>query len=89
MKIAVLDDYTGWVSQYPKWQSLSAISDIIFFSDHLTDEDALVDRLISFDIIVIERERTPFPRGLLQRLPRLRLLASTGPVNWSIDLAAA
>ena len=89
MKIAVLDDYTGWVSRYPKWERVSAIGEVVFFSDHLTGEDALVDRLNSFDVIVIERERTPFPRGLLQRLPRLRLLASTGPVNWSIDLASA
>ena len=78
MKIAVLDDYTGWVSRYPKWERVSAIGEVVFFSDHLTGEDALVDRLNSFDVIVIERERTPFPRGLLQRLPRLRLLASTG-----------
>lgn len=85
----MLDDYTGWVSRYEGWQRVAGTGEVTFFADHLSSEDALADRLAGFDVVVIERERTPFPETLLRRLPRLRLLASTGPVNWSIDLAAA
>jgi phosphoglycerate dehydrogenase-like enzyme len=59
------------------------------FRDHLADEEALVDRLAGFDVVVAMRERTPFPRSLLERLPALRLLVTTGMRNASIDLKAA
>ncbi|MGZ6734661.1 MAG: D-2-hydroxyacid dehydrogenase family protein, partial [Nocardioides sp.] len=49
----------------------------------------LVDRLAPFDVVVAMRERTPFPRAVLERLPNLRLLVTTGMRNKSIDVAAA
>jgi phosphoglycerate dehydrogenase-like enzyme len=89
LKVAVLDDYTGWVRAYPGWRALDGSAEISFFNDHLTSEDELADRLQAFDVVVLERERTAFPATLMRRLPRLRLIASTGPVNWSIDLETA
>jgi phosphoglycerate dehydrogenase-like enzyme len=89
LKIAVIDDYTGRVSCIARWAKLDGVGSVEFFSDHLADERRLAERLAGFDVIVAERERTPFPRTLLERLPRLRLLVATGPVNWSIDYAAA
>ena len=62
---------------------------MVFFSDHLTDETALAERLGGFDVVVGMRERTPFPRSLLERLPKLRLLVTTGRRNASFDIAAA
>jgi phosphoglycerate dehydrogenase-like enzyme len=59
------------------------------FSDHLSDHDAVRERLKNFEIIVAMRERTPFPRSLLEQLPQLRLLVTTGMRNAAIDLAAA
>jgi phosphoglycerate dehydrogenase-like enzyme len=59
------------------------------FRDHLADQGALVDRLKEFEIVVAMRERTPFPRSLLERLPRLKLLITTGMRNASIDIKAA
>lgn len=88
-RIAVLDDYMNAVAEAADWGQLRGAAEIDFFHDHLVEEDALVDRLAGYDIIVGERERTKFPRSLLERLPDLKLLVLTGPVNWSIDFAAA
>ncbi|MGW3949363.1 hypothetical protein ACWEAO_12025, partial [Micrococcus luteus] len=59
------------------------------FRDHLDDEDALVARLAGYDVVVLMRERTPFPRSVIEKLPGLRLLVTTGMRNASVDVAAA
>jgi phosphoglycerate dehydrogenase-like enzyme len=87
--VAILDDYQEVARHYADWSSLPSGSDVQFFSDHLSSEDALVRRLASFEAIVAMRERTPFPRSLLTRLPNLRLLVTTGARNAAIDVAAA
>src|SRR6202040_3207962 len=51
--------------------------------------DAVVERLQPFDIVCVMRERTPMTRSIIERLPRLRLIASTAIRNASIDLKAA
>jgi phosphoglycerate dehydrogenase-like enzyme len=67
---------------------LPAHLSLTVFNDHLDDEDALAKRLHPFDVLVVTRERTPFPRALVERLPNLRLLVTTGARNLAIDLAA-
>ena len=62
---------------------------ITVFNDHLDDEHALAGRLRDFQIICVMRERTPFPRSLLARLPKLEHLFTPGMGNASIDVAAA
>jgi phosphoglycerate dehydrogenase-like enzyme len=62
---------------------------VVEFADHVDDVETLVRRLQPFDVIVAMRERTPFPRTLLERLPNLKLLVTTGAANKSIDVAAA
>jgi len=89
VRIAVLDDYQGVALSVGGWQRLPADAQVQAFRDHLTDEDALVRRLRPFDVIVAMRERTPFPRSLLSRLPDLRLLVTTGMRNASFDMEAA
>ena len=59
------------------------------FDDHVADDDALIERLAPFEIVVAMRERTPFPRARLERLPGLKLLVTTGRANASIDMDAA
>jgi phosphoglycerate dehydrogenase-like enzyme len=59
------------------------------FAYHIADDDGLIARLADFDAVVAMRERTPFTRARLERLPRLRLLVTTGMANASIDLDAA
>src|SRR5262249_54289964 len=88
MRIAVLDDYQNVARAMADWASLGD-SEVVFFRDHLADLGSLVQRLKDFEIVFAMRERTPFPRALLEKLPRLRLLVATGMRNASIDLAAA
>jgi phosphoglycerate dehydrogenase-like enzyme len=63
--------------------------DITVFQDHLADPDAVIERLLPFDVVCVMRERTPLPRKVIERLPNLKLIASTGSANASIDVAAA
>ncbi len=88
MKVAVLDDYAKVSQQCADWSRLKAC-DVTVFHDTLTEHDALVARLESFDVICMMRERTPFPAQLMDALPNLKLLVTSGPRNLSIDLEAA
>src|SRR5436190_24253364 len=89
MRIAILDDYQNVALRMADWAALAGRAEITVFNDHLADPVAIVARLAPFDVICVMRERTPLPREILQRLPRLKLIASTGPRNASIDMAAA
>ena len=89
MKLAILDDYQGTAKDLANWSELPSGTEVEFFQDHLIDEDQLVERLKDFDIVQGMRERTPFTRSLLSRLPKLRLLITTGRRNASFDMAAA
>jgi len=90
LRIAVLDDYQDVARQVADWTRLPAGSELSTFHDHLDDGGpALTARLADFDVIIAMRERTPFPRSLLERLPKLRLLITTGARNAAIDVAAA
>jgi phosphoglycerate dehydrogenase-like enzyme len=87
--IAVLDDYQNAALESADWSPIRNRADIAVFHNHLADPDAVIERLLPFDVICVMRERTPLPRSIIERLPNLKLIASTGPVNASIDLAAA
>jgi phosphoglycerate dehydrogenase-like enzyme len=89
MRVAVLDDYQGAARRLGPWASLGADAEVDFFGDHLAEDDALIGRLLPYDVVVATRERTPFGRARLERLPNLRLLVTTGMANASIDLDAA
>ena len=89
MRIAVLDDYQTVAESLADWSQLSSSDEVVFFSDHLVSEDALAGRLAGFDVVMGMRERTPFRRSLLERLPNLRLLVTTGRRNASFDMDAA
>ena len=89
MKVAILDDYQSVAESMADWTSLPNGMEVIFFSDHLADESALANRLADFDIVMGMRERTAFPRSLLERLPALRCLITTGARNASFDTDAA
>jgi phosphoglycerate dehydrogenase-like enzyme len=88
-RIAVLDDYQYVAATFADWSQLPEPVEVVEFSAHIADEDKLVARLQSFDVVIAMRERTPFPRRVLERLPSLRLLVTTGMRNPSIDIAAA
>jgi phosphoglycerate dehydrogenase-like enzyme len=88
-RIAVLDDYQGVALASADWSVLDGRAEVVVFRDHLASEDALVERLAPFDVVCVMRERTPLGRSLIERLPNLRMIASTAPRNASIDLDAA
>src|SRR5258705_5179719 len=88
-KIAVMDDYQNVALESADWSVLSDRADITVVQDHLGDMDAVIERLLPFDIICVMRERTPLPRNVIERLPNLKFIASTGPGNASIDVVAA
>ncbi len=87
MKIAVLDDFQDVARSLADWGQLDGKAEVTFFTDNVRG-DALVQRLLPFDVLVAIRERTAFPRSLIESLPKLRLLATTGMRNRGIDLAA-
>lgn len=87
-RIAVLDDYQAVAERMADWHSGEHPLDPVFFSDHLTDEDALAERLLDFDIVVVMRERTPLRAEVIKRLPRLRLIVTTGMRNAAVDANA-
>src|SRR5260221_13754365 len=88
-RIAVLDDYQDVALALADWSAVLQRAEIEIFRDTIADPDALVQRLLPFDIIVAMRERTGFPRAVLERLPNLKLIATTGMRNAAIDMAAA
>ncbi len=87
MRIAVLDDYNDLARHCADWDSLAC--EVIFFNDNLVSEDKLSERLASFDILAVMRERTPIGRSLIEKLPKLRMIITTGKQNAAIDVKAA
>src|ERR1700730_5777821 len=88
-RIAILDDYQDVALSLADWSVLDARATVTVFNDHLADPDAVVERLQPFDIVCVMRERTPMTRTIIERLPKLRMIASTAFRNASIDLKAA
>ena len=89
MKVAILDDYQDVALAMADWSPVAGRAEITVFNDHVADPDAVVERLLPFDVICVMRERTPLSRQVIERLPQLKLIASTGSRNASIDMAAA
>jgi phosphoglycerate dehydrogenase-like enzyme len=87
--IAILDDYQNVALRMADWSRLQKDNRVVVFNERLPDVDAAARALAEFDVVGIMRERTPFSRALFEKLPKLRLLVTTGKRNASIDLEAA
>lgn len=88
-RIAILDDYQKVALECADWTSIPGDAEIQVFSEHLPGEDAVAEAIADFDVVVAMRERTPLPASLIDRLPSLRLIVTTGMRNASIDMQAA
>jgi phosphoglycerate dehydrogenase-like enzyme len=88
IRVAVLDDWQGVARSSADWSALEARAEVVIFEDALDDEDALVERLRDFNVLMTMRERTRFPASLIARLPKLEMLNITGARNPSVDAAA-
>ena len=89
MRVAILDDYQGVALETADWSQVARRAGLVVFNDHLADPEAVVGRRGTVDARWVMRGRPPQPRPVLERLPRLKLIASTGPRNASIDIKAA
>ncbi len=89
MKVAILDDYQNVALRLADWSAVRRHAEITVFNDHVSDPSAVVERLRPFDVVCVMRERSPLTREILQQLPNLKLIASTGPRNASIDTQTA
>jgi phosphoglycerate dehydrogenase-like enzyme len=89
LRCAILDDYQNVALTLADWSVLADRVEITSFTNILTSTDEAARALHGFDIICAMRERTPFPRGLFEALPNLKLLVTSGMRNAAIDLAAA
>ncbi|CAI1751899.1 D-2-hydroxyacid dehydrogenase family protein [Serratia proteamaculans] len=89
LKCAILDDYQQVALAMADWSVIADRVEVFSFSQHFSDEAELAVHLQDCDIVVAMRERTPMTATLLARLPKLKLLITSGMRNASIDLAAA
>lgn len=89
IRIAVLDDYQNVALELADWSLLKTRAEITVFNDHVAETGQLIERLKPFDVLCVMRERTPLTRTLIESLPNLKLIASTGPGNSSVDMDAA
>ncbi len=88
-RIVLLDDYQGVALDYGGWDRIPDPWQVVALEQHIADPDELVEALAEAEIVVAMRERTAFPAAILDRLPRLRLLITTGMANVAIDVGAA
>jgi phosphoglycerate dehydrogenase-like enzyme len=85
-RIAVLDDWQRVAPQSADWSALAEHAEIIFFDQPFPGAEALAQGLSEFDILMAMRERSAFPRQVIERLPRLRMIALTGSRTGTMDL---
>jgi len=86
MKVAVLDDYMNIAGELADWKSLPGDIQTDFFYEKLPEgNDARAEALADYDVLVVTRERTPLPKELLERLPKLKFIASPEMHNRVID----
>ncbi len=88
-RIVLLDDYQGVALDYGGWDRIPDEWQVVALEQHIDDADELVTALAEAEVIVAMRERTMLPAAILDRLPELKLLITTGMGNVAIDVAAA
>jgi phosphoglycerate dehydrogenase-like enzyme len=88
-RCAILDDYQNVALQVADWSPVAKDLDVKVFNEPLGGQDKVIRALADFEIVCGMRERTPFPRAVIEALPKLRLLITTGARNASFDLEAA
>jgi len=86
IRVAVLDDYQARAEGYADWHSLGPEVEVEFFHEPI-EPDQLAARLTEFEVLALMRERTRFPRAVLEHLPKLELVITTGMRNASVDIA--
>jgi phosphoglycerate dehydrogenase-like enzyme len=89
VKIAVLDDYQRVARTFADWSRIESGNEVVVFAAPFNGEADVIAKLADFEVICLLRERTRFPRGVIEKLPKLRMMASTAMRNAAIDMQAA
>ncbi|MFA6265788.1 MAG: D-2-hydroxyacid dehydrogenase family protein [Pseudolabrys sp.] len=89
LKAAILDDYQDVALKFADWSPIAKDVEVTVFNEPFKDQAEAIEKLKGFAIIAGMRERTPFPRAVIEALPDLKLLITTGARNNSFDLKAA
>lgn len=89
LRCAILDDYFDIALSLADWPAVKDRVEVTVFDQPFASEAEAASKLKDFEIICAMRERTPFPRSLLDALPRLKLLITSGMRNAAIDIEAA
>lgn len=87
-RLAILNDHEHLALSLADWSAVRAQCDIDVFDRPLSVSGEAAEALAPYDIVCLVRERMPMPAGLIERLPKLRYIAATGPWNRTVDLAA-
>ncbi|MGF6306534.1 phosphoglycerate dehydrogenase-like enzyme [Bradyrhizobium sp. i1.8.4] len=89
LRCAILDDYFDIALSVADWPAIKDRVEVTVFDKPFASEADAATKLKDFEIICAMRERTAFPRSLLDALPRLKLLITSGMRNAAIDMEAA
>src|SRR5260221_4531176 len=89
LREAILDDYQNVAMAFADWSTIAKDVEIEVFNEPFANQDEAIKALQGFAVIVGMRERTPFPRKVIEALPDLKLLITTGAKNNSFDVKAA
>ena len=85
-KVAVLDDWQGVAHSSADWSELAKRAELVFFEEPSSGPQELVQKLADFDVIIAMRERSAFPKAVIDKLGKLRMIALTGARTWTMDL---
>ena len=88
LKVAVLDDYQNVTHQYADWKVLNDKIELKIFNEYIGQDINLAQKLLDYDALCLMRERTPLPENLVNKLPNLKLVITSGMWNASVDTEA-
>ena len=85
IKVAILDDYQNVTHHFAKWETLSDKIELKVFNEYIGDDPFLSEKLFDYNVLCLMRERTPLPEELINKLPNLKLVITSGMWNASVD----
>ncbi|MDA7579120.1 D-2-hydroxyacid dehydrogenase family protein [Alphaproteobacteria bacterium] len=85
IKVAILDDYQNVTHHFANWEKLSEKIELKIFNEYIGDVTNLSEKLSDYDVLCLMRERTPLPGTLINKLPNLKLVITSGMWNASVD----
>ena len=88
LNVAILDDYQNVSHEFADWDKISEKIELDVFKNYIGQEENLSNILLKYDVLCLMRERTPLPEDLINKLPNLKLVITSGMWNASIDINA-